>query len=245
MLFENVTCEKAKKESTGILWYNLLVRLLFFAQNLAAYLSVLTFLLWSLGIFGQFQWAVTFRPLLERYRLDNDRMQNSETYYQRPCNRHDFSTNDFDDLIIREEWDHTKAAENILTHGVSVFPKVIDKELAGKFRDYVLERNKRLRPEDMVFVMNSKTKRKQTRWSFAFTSQDQPLIIPKVLEQIANHEKLVGVLELFLGKDPAIIKMQTITQSYKAGHQGKFFCSRTTFGNMKSKVTIYYPRIFS
>ena len=163
------------------------------------------------------------RPLLARYRLDNERMLNAHTYYKRSCDRRDFSTNDFNDLIIRDEWDHTKAAENILTHGVSVFPKVIDRDLAGAFRSYILERNERLKPEEMVFVIKSKTKSKQTRWSFAFTSQDQPLIIPKVLEQIANHEKLVGVLELFLGKDPAIIKMQTITQSYKAEHQSKSY----------------------
>ena len=115
------------------------------------------------------------------------------------------------------------AAENILTHGVSVFPSVIDRELADAFRNYTLERNERLEPEEMVYVMNAKTKSKQTRWSFAFTAHDQPLIIPKVLQQIVNHEKLVGVLELFLGKDPAIIKMQTITQRYKAEHQGKIF----------------------
>ena len=112
-------------------------------------------------------------------------------------------------------------AENILTHGVSVFPKVIDRELADAFRNYTLERNKHLQPEEMVYVMNAKTKSKQTRWSFAFTANDQPLIIPKVLEQIVHHKKLIETLELFLGKDPAIIKMQTITQSYKAEHQGK------------------------
>eukprot|EP00535_Pseudo-nitzschia_heimii_P004648 CAMPEP_0197179122 /NCGR_PEP_ID=MMETSP1423-20130617/4174_1 /TAXON_ID=476441 /ORGANISM="Pseudo-nitzschia heimii, Strain UNC1101" /LENGTH=415 /DNA_ID=CAMNT_0042628987 /DNA_START=354 /DNA_END=1598 /DNA_ORIENTATION=- len=112
------------------------------------------------------------------------------------------------------------AAENILTHGVSVFPKIIDEELANTFRNYTLERNQRLEPEEMVFVMNAKTKSKQTRWSFAFTAQDQPDIIPRVLEQVVNNKRLVGVLELFLGKDPAIIKMQTITQRYKAEHQG-------------------------
>jgi len=72
----------------------------------------------------------------------------------------------------------------------------------------------------MVYVMNAKTKNKQTRWSFAFSAKDHP-IVKKALLQIVNHEKLVGVLELFLGKNPAVIKMQTITQRYKAEHQGK------------------------
>jgi hypothetical protein len=71
----------------------------------------------------------------------------------------------------------------------------------------------------MVYVMNAKTKNKQTRWSFAFSAQDHP-IISKALQQIAKNDKLVDVLEMFLGKDPSIIKMQTITQRYKAEHQG-------------------------
>lgn len=74
----------------------------------------------------------------------------------------------------------------------------------------------------MVYVMNAKTKNKQTRWSFAFSAQDHP-IISKALQQIAKNDKLVNVLEMFLGKDPSIIKMQTITQRYKAEHQGKLY----------------------
>jgi len=53
------------------------------------------------------------------------------------------------------------------------------------------------------------------------------------LEQIVNHSKLVKVLELFLGKDPAIIKMQTITQRHKAEHQGKNFHGR---GRNRAKI---------
>jgi len=210
-----------KKGSNGILRNNLLIRLLFLAQTLTAYLTVLSFFSWTFASLGKYHWTVTFRPLLARYRWEDEGQKKfAETYYDRDCDRRDFSTSDFNDLIIRDKWDFTKAAENILTHGASIFPKVIDRDLADAFRNYTLKRNERLKPEEMVYVMNAKTKTKQTRWSFAFTGQDQPLIIPKILEQIVNHEKLVGVLELFLGKDPAIIKMQTITQRYKADHQG-------------------------
>ena len=225
------------KGSNQILRNNLLVRLLFLAQTLTAYLTVLIFSLWAFGGLSKYHWTVTFRPLLARYRWeDGGQKLFAETYYDRDCDRRDFSTRDFNDLIIRDEWDFTMAAENILTHGVSVFPKVIDRELADAFRNYTLERNTRLEPEEMVFVMNAKTKSKQTRWSFAFTAQDQPLVIPKVLEQIVNHEKLVGVLELFLGKDPAIIKMQTITQRYKAEHQGKVLYLMLALGAVKWKI---------
>lgn len=223
-MFLDVASGKSKKESVGILRNNLFLRLFFLAQTLTAYLLVLNFSLWAFGSLGLYHWTVTFRPLLARYRWEDGGQKNfAETYYARNCDRQDFSTNDLNDLIIRDEWDYTMAAENILTHGVSVFPKVVDRELVDAFRNYTLERNERLEPEEMVYVMNAKTKSKQTRWSFAFTAQDQPQIIPKVLEQVVNHEKLVGVLELFLGKDPAIIKMQTITQRYKADHQGELF----------------------
>ena len=216
------------KGSNGILMKNMLVRFLLWTQSLTVYLAVLDLSLWAFANFGKFHWTVTFRPLLARYRWEDEgRKLFAETYYDRDCDRQDFSTSDFNDLIIQDNWDYTKAAENILTHGVSLFPKVVDRELADAFRNYTLERNERLQPEEMVYVMNAKTKSKQTRWSFAFTAQDQPEIIPKVLEQIVNHEKLVRVLELFLGKDPAIIKMQTITQRYKAEHQGTIFCFST------------------
>ena len=219
------------KESSGLFGKSLLVRMLLLAQTLTVYLIVLIFSSWTLGNLGKYHWMVTFRPLLSRYRWeDGGHKLFAETYYDRNCDRRDFSTSDMNDLIIRDEWDFTMAAENILTHGVSVFPKVLDRELANAFRNYTLKRNQQLGPEDMVFVMNAKTKSKQTRWSFAFTAHDQPLIIPRVLEQVVNNKKLVDVLELFLGKDPAIIKMQTITQRYKAEHQGKsFFMMILTF----------------
>jgi hypothetical protein len=224
MMFLYGTYGNLNKGSNGILRNILLVRLLFMAQNLTAYLTVLSFFSWTCGSLGKYHWTVTFRPLLARYRWEDEgRNLFAETYYDRNCDRRDFSTSDFNDLIIRDKWDFTMAAENILTHGASIFPKVIDRDLADAFRNYTLKRNERLEPEEMVYVMNAKTKSKQMRWSFAFTAQDEPLIIPKILEQIVNQEKLVGVLELFLGKDPAIIKMQTITQRYKAEHQGKVF----------------------
>lgn len=225
MQFSEIKFDKPKTESAEFLGKRLLIRLLFLSHTLTAYLSILTLSLWALGRLGTNHWTETLWPLLERYRwVENEQNSFARTYYHRVCDRHDFSTLDFNDLIVQDEWDYTKAAENILTHGVSVFPGVLDRELASSFRDYVLERNERLVPEETVFVMNSKTMdEKQTRWAFAFSSQDQPQIIPKVLEQIANNEKLVRVLELFLGEDPAIIKMQTITQIYEAGHQSKIF----------------------
>jgi len=134
----------------------LLVRLLCLVQTLTLFLVILSFFVWSIGSFGRYYWTVTFRPLLAKQKAQK---LLAETYYDRDCGREDFSTSDFNDLIIRDEWDFTKAAENVLTHGVSVFPKVIDRELASAFRNYILERNERLEPEEMVYVMNAKTKR--------------------------------------------------------------------------------------
>mmetsp|Transcript_19282 Transcript_19282/g.22279 ORF Transcript_19282/g.22279 Transcript_19282/m.22279 type:complete len:861 (+) Transcript_19282:169-2751(+) len=190
------------------------------AHNVLSFLSYATFSLWVLTYIANYHWSVTLRPLLTQYRWDDKGQKKfSKTYYDRNCDRRDFSTSNFTDLIVRPEWDTTMAAENILTHGVSVFPKVLDEETSQAFRNFTLERNKHLNSEEMVYVMNAKTKNKQTRWSFAFSSKDHP-IVKKALLQIVNHEKLVGVLELFLGKNPAVIKMQTITQRYKAEHQG-------------------------
>ncbi|KAL3907355.1 MAG: hypothetical protein SGILL_008910, partial [Bacillariaceae sp.] len=123
------------------------------------------------------------------------------------------------DFTLSREWDTREATENLLAHGVSIFPGLVDRNSADRFRNYTLARNARLEKDEMVYVMNSFTKQKQTRWSFAFSPGDDASILG-FLEQIGRNEKLQQLLEGFLGQDPAIIKMQTITAKYGAESQG-------------------------
>lgn len=195
-------------------------RTLMGVQYLTHCLTLLSLVAYLSTSLCKYHWTVTLRPLLARHRWDDDEQKAlAQTYYDRDCNRRDFSTSNLTELIVQPEWDSTKAAENILTHGVSVFPGVIDRESAHDFRNFTLERNAAMSKDDLVYVMNTYTKKKQTRWAFAFTAHDHPSV-PRVLKQVVGNDKLRDTLELFLGPDPAMIKMQTITAAYKAEHQG-------------------------
>jgi hypothetical protein len=167
----------------------------------------------------QYHWNTHINLLLERYRWSDEQKDLSRTYYERRCTYLDISTDNPMDLLIPPEWGPERVQENILTHGVSIFPGLIDRELAAEFRNFTLSRNSQLRKDELVYVMNSFNKKKQTRWAFAFAAQDHPTV-PKLLRQIGGNRKLRRTLELFLGPDPAVIKMQTITAGFNAESQG-------------------------
>ncbi|KAG7342808.1 phytanoyl-CoA dioxygenase family protein [Nitzschia inconspicua] len=123
------------------------------------------------------------------------------------------------DLMIHQDWGPTHAVENILTHGVSIFPGLVDRHVADAFRNFTISRNSRLVKDDMVYVMNSYKKRKQTRWAFSFSPHDDPSV-SRLLRQVGSNDRLRKTLEQFFGPDPAIIKMQTITAGFGAESQG-------------------------
>jgi hypothetical protein len=89
----------------------------------------LIFSFWVLTSISKHHWSITFRPLLTQYRWEEGGQKHfSETYYHRHCDRRDFSTSNFTDLIVKSDWDETMVAENIMAHGISVFPNVLDQE---------------------------------------------------------------------------------------------------------------------
>lgn len=176
-------------------------------------------LCYSLLVVCHYQWESHIQLLLRRYRWNETQNALSRTYYHRHCTHQDISTTEPDDLIIQPAWNTNKAVDNVLRHGVSIFPGLVDKNVADAFRNYTLVRNSRLEKADMVYVMNAFKKQQQTRWSFAFTPHEHPSV-NRFLQQVGSNEKMRRTLEDFLGSDPAIIKMQTITSRYGAESQG-------------------------
>lgn len=167
-------------------------------QHTAHCLTLLSLLMYLCALMCEYHWTVTLRPLLASHRWeDEDQKRLAQTYYPRNCNHEDVSTSNFTDLIVPATWDYTRAAENILTHGVSIFPNIIDRTTADGFRNFTLEKNARMSKEDLVYVMNTYThNKKQTRWAFAFTAHDHPSI-PLVLKQVVENERLRQTLEFF------------------------------------------------
>ena len=162
------------------------------------------------------------------------------TYYPRMCSREDLTTRDPFDLVVPssprgaggDKAAAATAAEVILTHGAAVFPGALERTLADAFRNYALARNAAMGDNEQVYVMNSRTGKRRTRWSFfAFDrgaghmgggrDDDGPSsAVPSALAAVANHRPLAGTLEALLGLDPAVVKMQTITARRGAEDQG-------------------------
>eukprot|EP00934_Nitzschia_sp_Nitz4_P000321 Nitzschia sp. Nitz4//scaffold233_size31335//15774//18317//NITZ4_007951-RA/size31335-processed-gene-0.3-mRNA-1//1//CDS//3329543379//321//frame0 len=168
--------------------------------------------------FVNIHYAYTFRPLLDSYRWTEERSVSEKTYYDRKCTDEDFSTSNMEDLIVQPRWDATKTAENILIHGASIFPGLVDRKSVHEFRNFTMEKNKNLPKEELVFVKSTYTKKKQTRWAFAFSAHDHSSV-STVLTQVYEDSRLRETLELLLGPDPAVIKMQTISSAYGAEDQ--------------------------
>eukprot|EP00934_Nitzschia_sp_Nitz4_P008966 Nitzschia sp. Nitz4//scaffold233_size31335//12897//13858//NITZ4_007948-RA/size31335-snap-gene-0.15-mRNA-1//1//CDS//3329543370//8956//frame0 len=132
------------------------------------------------------------------------KQRSKENLLQTVCTPADLTTTKIDDLIVQPRWDTTKVVENMLVHGVSVFPGLEDRKTADAFRNFTMEKNANL-PEDELVKRGC-------------TAHDDPSVLP-LLNQVYADARLHDTLELLLGPDPAVIKMHTISSSYGAKEQ--------------------------
>ena len=242
LLCAGITAERiAVKQETVLKWifarrHLILVAALTVLHYILSWMLSLTIGLWLCTRFLQYHYDVRLRPLLDHRRWKNETHNAiSETYYHRRCSVEDLSTSNMSDLILRPHWEATKAVDTLYKHGAAVFPGVVDRTVADTFRNYTLQRNRKLTKEESVYVMNTyntRHKLRQTRWSFAISHNDNTNtdatssnhdvnrnIVAPLLDQVATSPLLVETLEMLLGPDPAVIKMQTITAKQGAEHQ--------------------------
>lgn len=215
--------------------HNILITVLTVLHYILSWILSLTIGLWLCTRLLQYHYDVRLRSLLDHHRWKNA-TQNamSETYYHRHCSVEDLSTSNMSDLILRPQWEATKAVDILYKHGAAVFRGVVNRTVADAFRNYTLLRNRKLTKEESVYVMNtynSRHKHRQARWSFAISHNDNTNtdatsnhdvnrdIVAPLLHQVATSPLLVETVEMLLGPDPAVIKMQTITAKQGAEHQ--------------------------
>lgn len=150
-------------------------------------------------------------PQIELQRWTPERAEREITYYHRTCTEKDISALDQPELVITEDMSTDDAVEHMLTHGVSIYPRILSPETAKPLRDFIIRQNQK--NEDMIGVIEN-----ENRWSFR-VKVDQDPSIPKALTEILSNKKLVAAIESIAGENPAIIEFTGITSAYGAKEQ--------------------------
>jgi hypothetical protein len=139
----------------------------------------------------------------KRSRLDN-------TYYTRVCDATDMTTRTGADLFLPENATPEEAYHHQLKHGFSVFRGILDAETSNNLRDYVISRNRHLKEEESIYVIEG-----DNRYSFGLGTEEPS--VRKAVKQLAVN--MGPYLEKILGPDPALIEMTAITSAYGAVKQ--------------------------
>jgi hypothetical protein len=124
------------------------------------------------------------------------------TYYHRYCTAEDFTAKSVSELIIAENCSVNDAVNHMLTHGVSVYPKLLTNETAFVLRDWIVEQNK---VQEGWYVIANKN-----RYSWGINMNMHPKLQTFWQELAANQQFLSG-LESIVGPNPAIIEFTAIT----------------------------------
>jgi len=123
------------------------------------------------------------------------------TYYHRPCDEKDITTNKTADLIVSDAKD---AVEITLTHGASVYPQILSDATAQELRNYIMDQNKVRKGFD--FVIQPKKRR-----SYGMTPNEHPSV-SKAIREILSNKLFRSSIEEIAGKDPAIVECTQITR---------------------------------
>lgn len=71
---------------------------------------------------------------------------------------------------------------HILTHGMSMYHKILQDDTSNKPRAWILKRNKNVNRKDNDVIEN------EHRWSFTIGANDDP-IVTQALKEITTHEQ--------------------------------------------------------
>mmetsp|Transcript_7998 Transcript_7998/g.9214 ORF Transcript_7998/g.9214 Transcript_7998/m.9214 type:complete len:972 (+) Transcript_7998:57-2972(+) len=152
-------------------------------------------------------------PQLEAFRYTEDNRDTDISYYHRACPPGEMSTRAAEDLYIGDDFTTEECVEHMMVHGMSLYKNLIKPETAKSLRDWVIEKNKKLKDEDAIGVIEN-----ENRWSFGIGANDHPTVAT-ALNEITTHEKFRSALETIAGDNPALIEMTAITAGYGAADQ--------------------------
>ena len=145
--------------------------------------------------------------------LDNANLRREYTYYDRRCTLLDISSRDGTGLLLTNRTTPEEAVENMMVHGTSVIPKMLDVKTAKKLRKYIMARNTALTNEEKIPLSQGKNRK-----SFGIDATEDP-IVTEALKQVANHVLFQGLIQGLVGEDPALTEITAITAWFGAPHQ--------------------------
>lgn len=146
-------------------------------------------------------------PQYEALKFTNERSLLDNTYYNRVCDADDMTTRNGAELFLPENATPEEAYHHQLEHGFTVFRGILDSEAATNLRDYVVSKNRNLRADEKIYVIEN-----DNRFSFGLGTEVPS--VAKAMKQLAQN--MGPSLEKILGPDPALIEMTAITSSYGA-----------------------------
>ncbi len=152
-------------------------------------------------------------PQLEYMKYTDENRTYDLSYYHRVCPLGQMSTDSAEDLYIGDDFTADECAEHMMVHGASLYRDIISKETAESLRDYIVGRNKRLKPSEEIGVLEN-----ENRWSFGIGANDHPSVV-KALHEITTHKVVRPALEKIAGSNPGLIEMTAITAGYGATDQ--------------------------
>ena len=143
------------------------------------------------------------------------RLGHEFTYYSRECDATDVTADSIQSVAIDEN-KHTPSdiVENLMVHGMSPIPSLVDKETSNTLREYILKRNTEL-TNDEVIPLDGQV----GRWSFGIHANEDPSVAA-ALEQLSSNPMLESSLVKILGRNPAVAEITAITVAPGAGSQG-------------------------
>lgn len=151
-------------------------------------------------------------PQIQAAVFDEDRSYYDITYYKRTCDSEDITATNGADLFLPADATPDDAYQHQLKHGSTVFKSALSPETAANLRNFVDDRNRKLKEEEKIFVISG-----DNRYSFGFGTEEPSVVA--ALKELTNSPILRPALEKVLGPDPALIEMTAITSSYGAAAQ--------------------------
>ena len=157
-------------------------------------------------------------PTIDAANWANDdaaRLKDEFTYYHRECDVSDVTADSIESIMLDENKDTYKdAVENLMIHGMTLMPSLVDGETAHNLREYILKRNQQLTNDEAIPLDGP-----ENRWSFGIHANEDPSVA-SALEQLSTNPLLVKSMETMIGKNPAVAEITAITVAPGAGPQG-------------------------
>ena len=146
---------------------------------------------------------------------DAERLQHEFTYYARQCDASDVSISSVQSVKLNADaHDAQDAVDNVMTHGMTVYPSLLQQSTALELRNYIMRRNQQLTNDEVIPLDGP-----ENRWSFGIHANEHPSVA-KALEQLSSNQMLEESLETLLGSDPAVAEITAISVAPGADTQG-------------------------